>query len=127
MIESKIRPQQSSTTLLGFDNYSLEHLMPKKWRNNWKHCVSEEEDNKRDGILLTLGNLAIITQSLNASIRDADWITKLNGKNAKPGLKLCAAGLYTMQSVLNQNEWDEKCILDRAHWLYDKASRIWKM
>ncbi len=29
LIESRIRPSNSSTVLLGFDNYSLEHLMPK--------------------------------------------------------------------------------------------------
>ena len=30
LIESKIRPDNSSTALLGFNNYSLEHLMPKE-------------------------------------------------------------------------------------------------
>ena len=35
LIESAIRPDNSSTALLGLSNYSLEHLMPKKWRNNW--------------------------------------------------------------------------------------------
>ena len=39
LIESRERPDQSSTALLGFDNYSLEHLMPKKWRNNWPGAV----------------------------------------------------------------------------------------
>ena len=60
LIESRERPEHSSTALLGFDNYSLEHLMPKKWRNNWPACETEEEANNRDSILLTLGNLAII-------------------------------------------------------------------
>ena len=35
LLESKIRSDNSSTVLLGFNNYSLEHLMPKKKRNNW--------------------------------------------------------------------------------------------
>lgn len=30
LLESKIRSDNSSTVLLGFNNYSLEHLMPKK-------------------------------------------------------------------------------------------------
>jgi len=34
LIESGIRPARSSTALLGFNKYSLEHLMPKKWRNH---------------------------------------------------------------------------------------------
>lgn len=86
LIESKIRPDNSSTALLGFNNYSLEHLMPKKWRNNWGSCASEDEEKKRDSILLTLGNLAIIPQALNASIRDAAWNVKKIGKGQnKPG------------------------------------------
>lgn len=79
-MESKIRDYFHSTALLGFDSYSLEHLMPKKWRNNWKHDFNLEKSKERDQKLLTLGNLAIITQSLNASMRDADWETKKDGK-----------------------------------------------
>ena len=104
LIESKIRPDNSSTALLGFNNYSLEHLMPKKWRNNWGSCASEDEEKKRDSILLTLGNLAIIPQALNASIRDAAWNVKKIGKGQnKPGLLLCASGLCTLHNVLQKN------------------------
>ena len=84
MIESKIRPAGSSTALLGFEKYTLEHLMPKKWRNNWESCPNEEAARNRDSIILTLGNLAIITQSLNASIRDASWVMKKPEKEQSP-------------------------------------------
>ena len=76
LIESKIRPSNSAVALLGFNQYSLEHLMPKKWRNNWPPCATDDLERRRDSILLTLGNLAIITQSLNAFIRDAAWDMK---------------------------------------------------
>ena len=33
LLESAIRPGMSSTALLGFNQYTLEHMMPKKWRN----------------------------------------------------------------------------------------------
>ena len=125
MMESKIRPVNSAVKLHGFDNYSLEHLMPKKWRNYWQHPASEAKNAVRDSTLLTLGNLAIIPQALNASIRDANWRTKLAGKGYKPGLKSCAAGLYTMENVLDKSEWNEAYIGERAMWLYEKASAIW--
>ena len=122
LIESKIRPDNSSTALLGFNNYSLEHLMPKKWRNNWGTCASEDEEKKRDSILLTLGNLAIIPQALNASIRDAAWNVKKIGKGQnKPGLLLCASGLCTLHNVLQKNIWDESEIENRADWLLTQA------
>lgn len=127
LIESRIRPQQSSTALLGFANYSLEHLMPKKWRNNWEHCQTETEAKNRDSMLLTLGNLAIIPQALNASIRDGNWQTKKAGKASKPGLDICAAGLITVHDALQKDEWTEADIKDRANWLYDQAREIWAL
>lgn len=127
LIESRIRPEQSSTALLGFDKYSLEHLMPKKWRNNWTACDSDEEAKKRDSLLLTLGNLAIIPQSLNSSIRDGDWKTKRFGKGSKPGLDICAAGLTTVYDVLQKDSWTEKDIQGRGSWLFEQSKLIWSL
>ena len=101
--------------------------MPKKWKNHWPPCATEELGKIRDNRLLTLGNLAIIPQSLNASIRDADWKTKKAGKKDKPGLVLCAGGLHTLLDVLNKDEWNEDEIEKRAVWLYEKAVLIWKI
>ena len=117
-----------NTALLGFNNYSLEHLMPKKWRNNWGACATEDDAKKRDSLLLTLGNLAIIPQALNASIRDAAWNVKKAGKGQnKPGLLLCASGLYTLHDVLQKNDWNEHEIENRAEWLLANAQNIWKI
>ncbi len=123
LIESKLRNSAMySTAMLGFNSYSLEHLMPKKWRNNWGIAIDPEN---RDFTLQTLGNLAIITSSLNSAIRDADWDKKLDGTSSKGGLKKHAAGLATMESVLNSTDWDEDHISERADWLADKANEVW--
>ena len=127
LIESKIRPASIATALLGFSNYSLEHLMPKKWRNHWPACASEDDARKRDSLLLTLGNLAIIPQTLNASIRDAAWPVKKSGKGAKPGLTLCASGLHTLHDALSKDEWNEEEINFRASWLLEHAKSIWAL
>lgn len=126
LIEAGVRPARSSTALLGFNNYSLEHLLPKKWRNNWPPCDSDEKSRQRDSVLLTLGNLAIIPQSLNASIRDGAWNVKKIGKgNDNPGLTLCAAGLTTIHDALQKDEWNEKEISLRAQWLFEQATKLW--
>lgn len=126
-IESKIRNRQlQSTQLLGIDKYSLEHLMPKKWENHWGRLSNPEEKLKRNRKLLTLGNLAIITQSLNASIKDKDWKTKLNGRGANMGLTTYSAGLETMSQYLTLDTWNEETIENRAAVLYEKAKEIWK-
>lgn len=128
LIESKIRPSNSAVALLGFDQYSLEHLMPKKWKNNWPPCATDDLERQRDSALLTLGNLAIITQSLNASIRDAAWEIKKTGSgNGKPGLALCASGLCTLYDALAKTNWDEKEISIRAKWLFEHARTIWSL
>lgn len=126
-IESKIRNRdRQATKLLGLNKYSLEHLMPKKWINNWGKLKSKEEIDNRNHKLLTLGNLAIITQVLNASIRDSDWKTKKKGKPQKEGLKHFSSGIETLQPYLDIEVWDEKEIEKRANDLYDKALSIWK-
>ena len=127
LIESKIRNEKDSTALLGINKYSLEHLMPKKWRNNWDKLSSKESEINRDRKLLTLGNLTIITQSLNSSIRDSKWEDKLKGKNKKGGLIEYSGGLKTISQFLEYPEWDEKTIEKRALFLYEKAKQIWKI
>ncbi|MFV0366312.1 MAG: DUF262 domain-containing protein [Mangrovibacterium sp.] len=127
LIESKIRNRsRQATSLLGINKYSLEHLMPKKWENNWGRVSNKEEREFRNKKLYTLGNLAIITQSLNASIRDSNWKTKKKGKGNKDGLIKYSAGIETLAPYLELDEWNEVEIEKRAKFLYKKALEIWK-
>lgn len=126
-IESKIRDRaKHSTSLLGLDRYSLEHLMPKKWENHWGKLSNEQEKINRNRKLLTLGNLTIITASLNSSIRDGNWNVKKSGKPNKPGLNQYATGLDTFSQYLSLATWDESEIVKRADFLYDNAVTTWK-
>jgi uncharacterized protein with ParB-like and HNH nuclease domain len=127
LMESKVRNRNShSTSLLGLNRYSLEHLMPKKWENHWNNSLTPEEKINRNRTLLTLGNLAIITSSLNSSIRDSDWETKKNGKGDRKGLKHYSAGLETLGEFLDESDWNEATIQNRAEYLAEKAISIWK-
>lgn len=125
-IESKIRNNSlHSTQLLGLSHYSLEHLMPKKWENHWGKIANPESRDYRNRKLLTLGNLAIITQSLNSTIRDSAWPIKKRGRSDKKGLNTYASGLETMNRFLENEKWDEQSINERAEFLYEKAKNIW--
>lgn len=128
MIESKIRNRQKhATRLLGISKYSLEHVMPKKWENHWDAPVGEQAVQQRNRKLLTLGNLTIITQALNASIRDENWETKKNGRGDKGGLKRYADGIETFSKYLDLPSWNESEIEHRAEELYDKALEVWRI
>jgi len=127
LIESIIRDRsKQATQLLGISKYSLEHLMPKKWRNKWPQLSNKNEIYNRDRKLLTLGNLTIITQSLNASIRDSDWSTKKQGNSKKQGLSHFSTGIETLAPYLSLPEWNETEIEKRAQFLCGKALEIWE-
>lgn len=126
LIESRIRNRaKHSTQLLGISKYSLEHMMPKKWRNYWPLDGSPADAEARDRTLQTLGNLTIITQALNASVRDADWKTKKEGKGDKGGLRKYADGIETLSDFLDREEWNEQAISERAEYLAKKAIAVW--
>jgi len=130
LIESILRVKDKnkhSTGLLGLDRYSLEHMMPKKWENNWdkNKTFTDEERQHRNNKLLTLGNLAIITSSLNSSIRDSDWNKKKDGTDKYSGLIKFTSGIETINKYLHYDNWNEDKIDERAEFLYEKSMEIW--
>ena len=128
LIESIIRDEQrQATQLLGISSYSLEHLMPKKWENKWASVPIKEAKDFRNFKLKSLGNLAIITQSLNASIRDSNWPTKKRGGGNRKGLIHYSGGIETLTPYLDKQEWSEHEIQNRADFLFRNAKSIWKI
>ncbi len=127
LLESKIRNRRKhATQLLGISSYSLEHLMPKKWENKWDNVSTKEAKDFRNFKLKTLGNLAIITQSLNASIRDSNWSIKKNGNEKNEGLRHYSGGIETLSPYLDLPEWNENEIQKRADFMFGNAQKIWK-
>ncbi|NLA42895.1 DUF262 domain-containing protein [Candidatus Saccharibacteria bacterium] len=128
LLESKIRDaNRNSNSLLSINSYSLEHLMPKKWENNWGKLDDQEQVDYRNSKLLTLGNLTIITQSLNATIRDASWRDKLQGDTKKHGgLIAYSSGIQLFSDLIQKEKWDESAIEERANYLYEKSIEVWK-
>lgn len=123
LIELSIRSQKDATTILPYNRYSLEHLMPKKWRNNWKDVKNGDDAEFRDKMIHKLGNLAIIPQKLNASLSDAKWKQKVSGK----GLKAHSTGIKTLEKYLEKDTWDESKILQRGKDLYSHAEKVWSI
>jgi len=129
LIEKTIRSDMNSTELKFFNEYSLEHVMPKKWGNNWAAVdFSDEQKKERDRILLTLGNLTIITKNLNSSIRDSKWEIKKIGRGNNKGLNEYAQGIETFSNYLQRDTWDESVIKERAKKLFNYAiNDVWNI
>lgn len=125
LLESMIRSDRYSTALKSYNAYSLEHLMPKKWKPATWPIADISKSEERNRALKTLGNLALLTQSLNSSVSNSSWEVKLKGNGKKKGLCEYATGLDTMKFVLAQSYWNEDKIKQRADWLFDWARVIW--
>jgi len=125
LLELSVRnDKKQSTALAGLSHYSLEHLMPKKWRNYWNRLTTEKEI-QRDQILKKLGNLSLLASGLNTSISDADWPTKKAGRGEHKGLLEYAQGLETLSTELKFDTWDEVKINERGTRLATQAIGAW--
>ena len=126
MLESRLRQDSlAATKLRGLKGYSLEHLLPKKWRETWVRPEDLEVEKATNEALYTLGNLAIIPGALNSSISNAPWQIKLNGKGNKEGLLKNAKGLVTLDDCLVKADWNLACIHERAEKLYKQILQVW--
>lgn len=102
---------------LALNGLSVEHIMPKKWRNNWVLSPGSSEII-RDSCLLTLGNLTLVKSKLNSSMRDADWSIKKEALRKYSTLRITT-------DYLDKLEWNELTIEERASTLYLNALEIW--
>jgi hypothetical protein len=108
---------------------SIEHVMPQAWQTNWENpkdgIVPSHEDwedynelEYRDHMLHTIGNITLMTQSLNSKNSNLAYDKK------KPLItkesKLLMNGYFQ-----DQNSWDENEIIKRGKILYDLALKVW--
>lgn len=124
LMETKLHSNMDSTKVVPYDRYSLEHLMPQK-PYKWPETAGYDPENRKKAIYM-LGNMAMITSTLNSSISNGVWSDKLSGNSKHSGLKDFAAGLTLMKEVLTKTEWNEKCIEKRSIELGERAIEIWK-
>lgn len=106
-------------TKLSSSSYSVEHMMPRYWETNWsKNGMDEAAKILRNKKLKTLGNLTLITKSLNSSLKNAAWDIK------KKALKKYSLLKITTDYIEN-TEWEETNIDNRANDLATIALKIW--
>lgn len=125
LLETAIREgKPHATKLYPFNRYSLEHIMPKEWKDNWPLPGGVTEDQRQEAIFC-LGNLAMLPSKLNTSISNASWQTKKDGKGKNFGIVYYASDIETLANVVNQPEWNETKISERADWIAAKVKEVW--
>ncbi len=100
---------------------TIEHLMPQKWRKHWPADLTEDQETKRDRTIQQLGNLTIVTQTLNSRVSNGPWLTKrdhyLNSDDVlitKDALKLAG-----------EDSWNEARIIARTEQMLQRILSIW--
>ena len=97
---------------------SVEHLMPQSWHEHWPTDPRDggAEEERRDELVHTIGNLTLITQKLNASVSNGPWSIKREN--------LLKHSALTMNRSL-PTVWGSDAIERRSRVLAGVAVRMW--
>jgi len=140
-IEQFLRGKKQEKIIFPNAGLTIEHVMPQSWFANWKlegeyvseedfrlaiHAVNMEDDKNgkyhkienRNKVLHTIGNLSILTGSLNPSVSNASFAIK-----KQELAKHSTLVLNTYFQALD--EWDEVEIQQRSLVLFDAIRQIW--
>lgn len=127
------RSESSVPWSSGDKGLTIEHLLPVAWESGWPLASQDEQTlERRERSVHNLGNLTLLTQSLNSSLSNGPWSQK------RPAIQRNSLVRITQASVLNKPvgtqrytddewaaAWDEDRIELRATWLSLVAVRAW--
>lgn len=96
----------------------IEHLLPRGWRDHWDLPPGDprEQADVRDNILHTIGNLTLITGTLNKDVSNGPWLKKRVA--------------ILEHSALNLNRdlpevWDHEAIAARSLRIAETVCSLW--
>jgi len=99
--------------------YPIEHVLPQSWKRNWP-VVGDQADAYRAEHVHRLGNLTLLTTSLNSKVSNGPWGTKRTALHAHDTLLLNSRLLSTWTDL-----WDEAAIDTRSDALIDALLKTW--
>lgn len=100
--------------------YPIEHILPQKWQDNWAVSGLDAEI-ERAAHVHRLGNLTLLTTSLNSKVSNATWDVKRRAIRDHDTLLLNSRLL----SGVDDNQWSEEAIARRTSRLIDVLLKIW--
>ncbi|WP_439592016.1 GmrSD restriction endonuclease domain-containing protein [Microbacterium sp.] len=116
-------PGPSKTGVRVFrDKQQVEHLLPRGWRPNWPVDGAADEAD-RDDHVHRLGNLTLLTGSLNASVSNSEWLGE-KGKRAA----VDRHDVFLMNRAVvarSAGGWDESLIDERTLELTNAFLHTW--
>ncbi len=116
--------------------YTLEHIMPQKWHQNWenvpsydmeKNIVEDMDDIERvrSHAIYEIGNMTLLNSKLNTSISNSAFLDKINGKHGRKGIGDLADLRLTREVIDKNTEWNELKIYERTNKLEELIRQVW--
>jgi len=106
------------------DDLTVEHVAPQGWERHWKEDLrfgdSEEDRQRLNGLVHRIGNLTLVTQSLNSNLGNNPWHYKaelLEKGNLQMNRRLV--------SDMKGDTWNEDEINRRSQTIANYVSSIW--
>lgn len=98
----------------------IEHVLPQKWEESWPVDSFEEEEERRLHVH-RLGNLTLLTTSLNSKVSNGPWLEKRRSLLSHNTISLTGRILERTED----SAWDEEHIDIRSAELADALLRYW--
>lgn len=100
--------------------YPIEHVLPQRWQDSWP-VDGLDAEIERVAHVHCLGNLTLLTTSLNSKVSNSGWALKRSALDRHNTLLLNSRLL----DQLGDGEWEERAIDSRTNHLLDVLLRIW--
>ncbi|GEE01905.1 hypothetical protein nbrc107696_23510 [Gordonia spumicola] len=113
-LRSETRQPQVERTKL-----PIEHILPQKWRDTWP--VAEADEADRQEHVHRLGNLTLLTTSLNSKVSNGAWAAKRDALLRHNTIKLTGRLIELTQ----ESEWNEDLIDQRTDEMISAILRVW--
>ncbi|WP_084631625.1 GmrSD restriction endonuclease domain-containing protein [Demequina aestuarii] len=118
-LENSMRAEKGSPQVTRW-KFPIEHVLPQSWQEHWPVAELEEQLD-RDAHVHRLGNLTLLTESLNAGVSNREWNHK-RGELAKHNTLLLNA---RMTADVGNGGWSEDAIDTRSEALTQRLLKIW--
>lgn len=103
--------------------YAIEHVMPRKWAMHWPLPEGSQGESDRDHLIHTIGNLTLLTGSLNTKVSNGAWLG-VSGK--KHGLEAHDVLLLNRELLKKAgDDWTDIAIRSRSEELSKLIVEIW--
>lgn len=99
---------------------AIEHILPQKWQTSWPVDSPEAED-ERIAHVHRLGNLTLLTGSLNGKVSNGPWLRKRKALLQHSTISLTGRLIEATEG----SDWDEARIESRSDELIDELLRVW--